>query len=63
MQPVAYTHALPARLRVNALGSTTSEREQAIVVLLPKLGPTGERERLSRTDLTRLLQSLRVGVR
>lgn len=63
MQPMVHTHAPSGRLRVNTLGSTTSEREQALVALLPKLGPTGERQRLPRTDLTRLLQRLRVGVR
>lgn len=52
-----------ARLRVNGLGSTKSEREQALMILLPKLGPTGERARLPRTELTRLLQRLSVGVR
>ncbi|CAM9522014.1 unnamed protein product, partial [Ectocarpus sp. 8 AP-2014] len=52
-----------ARLRVKALGDTMAEREKAVVRCLPKLGPNGERQRLPRVDLTRLLQKLRVGVR
>ncbi|CAN0396276.1 unnamed protein product, partial [Ectocarpus fasciculatus] len=40
-----------------------AEREKAVVRCLPKLGPNGERQRLPRVDLTRLLQQLRVGVR
>ncbi|CAN0353165.1 unnamed protein product, partial [Ectocarpus sp. 12 AP-2014] len=52
-----------ARLRVKALGDTMAEREKAVVKCLPKLGPNGERQRLPRVDLTRLLQKLRVGVR
>ncbi|CAM9841397.1 unnamed protein product, partial [Ectocarpus sp. 13 AM-2016] len=40
-----------------------AEREKAVVKCLPKLGPNGERQRLPRVDLTRLLQKLRVGVR
>ncbi|CAN0114835.1 unnamed protein product, partial [Ectocarpus sp. 12 AP-2014] len=52
-----------ARLRVKALGDTMAEREKSVVKCLPKLGPNGERQRLPRVDLTRLLQKLRVGVR
>ncbi|CBN76965.1 hypothetical protein Esi_0024_0119 [Ectocarpus siliculosus] len=52
-----------ARIRVKALGDTMAEREKAVVRCLPKLGPNGERQRLPRVDLTRLLQKLRVGVR
>lgn len=51
------------RLRVKGLAETEAERERLLLQCLPRLGPTGESQRLPRDDLTRLFQQLGVSVR